>query len=60
MRGTLFATTPADLRLLLSLTAGRQVAGSTSRHRQLGLTDDDRDFPSEFMAGVDEATRLLT
>ncbi|MEI4277534.1 winged helix DNA-binding domain-containing protein [Klenkia terrae] len=43
MRGTLFATTPADLRLLLGLTAGRQVRTAQPRHRQLGLTDDDVD-----------------
>lgn len=41
MRGTLFTLAPADLRLLLWLTAHRQVAESTPRHRQLGLTDHD-------------------
>lgn len=41
MRGTLFALTPRDLRLLLSLTSDRQVAQSAGRHRQLRLTGDD-------------------
>ncbi|MCO7221349.1 winged helix DNA-binding domain-containing protein [Klenkia sp. PcliD-1-E] len=41
MRGTLFATTPADLRLLLSLTAQRQMRTAEPRHRQLGITDAD-------------------
>ena len=43
MRGTLFATTPADLRLLLSLTAERQMRTAEPRHRQLGLTAGDVD-----------------
>ncbi len=41
MRGTLFALAPDDLRLLLSLTAERQMAQAAPRHRQLGVTDDD-------------------
>jgi len=42
-RGTLFATSPADLRLLLSLTAERQMRTAEPRHRQLGLTAADVD-----------------
>ncbi|MEI4270473.1 winged helix DNA-binding domain-containing protein [Klenkia sp. LSe6-5] len=41
MRGTLFATTPADLRLLLTLTAERQMRTAEPRHRQLGITPAD-------------------
>lgn len=41
MRGTLFALAPGDLRLLLSLTAERQVAAAAPRNRQLGLTAGD-------------------
>jgi len=37
MRGTLFATTPADLALLLSLTAERVRAATAPRRAQLGL-----------------------
>jgi hypothetical protein len=41
MRGTLHILAPADLRALLALTAERTVAGMRTRHRQLGLEDDD-------------------
>ncbi|SDN46422.1 Winged helix DNA-binding domain-containing protein [Klenkia soli] len=47
MRGTLFATTPADLRLLLSLTGERQMRTAEPRHRQLGITDDDVDLAAD-------------
>ncbi|SDH00014.1 winged helix DNA-binding domain-containing protein [Klenkia brasiliensis] len=40
VRGTLFALAPADLRLLLSLTAERQQRTAEPRHRQLGLTEE--------------------
>lgn len=46
-RGTLFALAPADLRLLLALTAQRQMRTAQPRHRQLGLTDDDVDRAAE-------------
>lgn len=47
MRGTLFVLAPADLRLLLSLTAERQMRTAQPRHRQLGITDDDVDRAAE-------------
>ncbi len=61
MRGTLFATAPADLRLLLSLTAERQMRTAQPRHRQLGLTDTDvdraRDVARTELAGGGALTR---
>ncbi|MDM4761785.1 winged helix DNA-binding domain-containing protein [Galbitalea sp. SE-J8] len=41
MRGTLHLTTPADLHLLLSVTAERGMAASAKRRRDLGIDDDD-------------------
>ncbi len=61
MRGTLFAVAPADLRLLLPLTAERQMRTAQPRHRQLGLTDADvdraRDVAGTELAGGGALTR---
>ena len=41
MRGTLHATTPDDLRLLLPLSRDRVVASLAARHRELEISSDD-------------------
>ena len=41
MRGTLHATTPDDLRLLLPLSRDRVVASLAARHRDLEISSDD-------------------
>lgn len=41
MRGTLHATTPDDLRLLLPLSRDRVIGSLAARHRELGIGPDD-------------------
>jgi len=61
MRGTLHLTTPADLRMLLSITSTRAVAAARGRRTQLGLEEADlfrgRDLVVDLLAGGVARTR---
>ncbi|BDZ46597.1 winged helix DNA-binding domain-containing protein [Naasia aerilata] len=55
MRGTLHLTTPDDLRMLLTVSAERTIAGTRGRRAQLGLTEEDlrrgEDLTVELLGG---------
>src|SRR3954469_7032253 len=61
MRGTLHLTTPADLRMLLAVTADRAVSAARGRRSQLGLEAADfergRELAVELLAGRRARTR---